>query len=127
VKTLRSGFSTRLAWFGLAAISAIAMLPVYHRTYDARLLVLAVPACAMLWKERSSPGRSGLGRLALLLTIAAIVLTGDIFWIVFFQITHYSGWAVVFGMFPAPIALLALGIFYLWMYLKPAPAAAPSE
>lgn len=127
VKTLRSGFSTRLAWFGLAAISAIAMLPVYHRTYDARLLVLAVPACAMLWREQRAPGRSRLGGAALLLTIAAIVLTGDIFWIVFFQITHYSGWAVVFGMFPAPIALLALGIFYLWMYLKPAPAAAPSE
>jgi hypothetical protein len=113
VKTLRSGFSTRLAWFGLAAISAIAMLPVYHRTYDARLLVLAVPACAMLWKEQRA-----LGRAALLLTIAAIVLTGDIFWIVFFQITHYSGWAVVFGMFPAPIALLAAGIFYLRVYLK---------
>jgi len=118
VKTLRSGSSPRLAWFGLAAISAIAMLPVYHRTYDARLLVLAVPACAMLWKEQRA-----LGRAAFLLTIAAIVLTGDIFWIVFFQITHYSGWAVVFGMFPAPIALLALGGFYLWVYSRSAPTA----
>jgi hypothetical protein len=71
-------------------------------------------------------GRAGLGRLALLLTIAAIVLTGDIFWVVFFQIMHYSGPAVVFGMFPGPIALFALAIFYLWMYLRPAPDSAPS-
>jgi Glycosyltransferase family 87 len=121
VKALRSGFSMRLAWLGLAAISAIAMLPVYHRTYDARLLLLAVPACAILWCEQRAPGR-----WALPVTLAAMVLTGDIFWIVFFQITHYSGAAVVFGMFPGPIALLAAAIFYLWMYLRPAPAGAPS-
>ena len=32
VKTLRSGFSPRMAWLALASISALTMLPVYHRT-----------------------------------------------------------------------------------------------
>lgn len=113
VKTLRSGFSLRLAWFALAAISALTMLPFYHRTYDARLLLLAVPACAMLWFEG--------GRIrgwSILITLAAIILTGDLFWVGFFQLTHYSGSSVVLGMIPAPIALLAFAILYLWAYWR---------
>jgi len=27
------------------------MLVTYHRPFDAKLLLLAVPACAMLWAE----------------------------------------------------------------------------
>jgi hypothetical protein len=110
VKTVRVRFSQRSAWTALAAISALTMLPFYHRTYDARLLLLAIPACAMLWLE----GR----RAGFWLTLAAIVLTGDVFWVVFFQITHYSGPSVTFGMIPAPLILLALGVFYLWIYLR---------
>jgi hypothetical protein len=117
IRTLRAGDSQRMAWLALAAISAFAMLPFYHRTYDARLLLLAVPACAALWKEDHS-----LGRPALLLTLAAVVFTGDLFWIAFFQITHYSGPSGVFGMIPAPLILLSTGVFYLWVYLRPDPA-----
>lgn len=113
LRTLRIGFSPRTAWLALAAIAPLTMLPFYHRTYDARLLLLAVPACAALWAGGRARGRSSLW-----LTLAAIVLTGDIFWIVLFQIAHYSGPSVVFGMIPAPLILLALGIFYLWVYLR---------
>lgn len=113
IKTWRSGFSPRLAWFALAAISALTMLPFYHRTYDARLLLLAVPACAILWTE-GEPGR----RWSLLVTLGAIVLTGDLFWIVLFQLTHYSSPSVTWGMVPAPIALFVFAIFYLWMYWR---------
>jgi hypothetical protein len=121
IRTLRVGFSPRMAWLALAAISALAMVPFYHRTYDARLLLLAVPACAIIWNERGASGRSALG-----LTLTAIVLTGDLFWVVLFQITHYSGASVVFGMIPAPLILLAAGVFYLWIYLKPPPDRAAS-
>jgi hypothetical protein len=117
VRTLRIGFSPRMAWLALAVISALAMLPFYHRTYDARLLLLAIPACAMLWQKG---GR--LARWALALTLAAIVLTGDIFWVTLFQITHYSGPSVTFGMIPAPLILLALSAFYLWVYMRQRPA-----
>jgi len=114
MRTLGSGFSTRQAWFALAAVSALAMLPIYHRTYDARLLLLAVPACAMLWNEHDARGRWALG-----LMLTALILTGDLFWIVLFQITHYSGWSVTLGMIPAPLALLALGVFCLYVYVRP--------
>ncbi|MFZ0338548.1 MAG: hypothetical protein WAL45_10985 [Terracidiphilus sp.] len=113
VKTWRVGYSSRLAWFALASISALALLPVYHRTYDARLLLLTIPAAAMLWRQRG-----WLGWTALWLTIAAFVLTGDLFWIVLFQATHYSGLSVTLAMIPAPLILLALGVFYLWVYLR---------
>jgi hypothetical protein len=112
-KTLRSRFSPRLAWFAIATISVLTLLPVYHRTYDARLLLLTVPACAILWKEGGP-----LGWCALALNVAAIVLTGDLSWIAFFEITRYSRPSVLLGMIPAPLVLLALGIFYLCTYLR---------
>lgn len=118
LKTVRSGFSPRMAWLALAAISALAMLPVYHRTYDARLLVIAVPACAALWSEAGS-----MRRWAMWLNLAGVVLTGDLFWIFLFQITHYSGTSLVLGMIPAPLTLLAIATFYLAVYLRsPSPA-----
>jgi len=121
LRTLRARFSPQMAWFAFAAIAPLTMLPFYHRTYDARLLLLAVPACAALWKEHPVLGRWALG-----LTLAAIVLTGDIFWITFFQITHYSGPSVAFGMIPAPLILLAMGVFFLCVYLRD-PAAAKAQ
>jgi len=119
VKTLRSRFSSRTGWLALAPISALTMLPFYHRTYDARLLLLAIPACALVWVEDRAGRRS-----ALVLAVAAIVITGDLFWVVLFQLTHYSGPSVTLGMIPAPIVLLILSAFYLWIYVREAPAPA---
>jgi hypothetical protein len=121
LRALRAGNSQRMSWFALAAVSALTLLPVYHRNYDARILLLTVPACTMLWSQRDNPRRTVIAHCALGLTITAIVLTGDIFWIAFFQITHYSGPAGLFAMFPAPIILLVTGIFYLWLYLREEP------
>jgi hypothetical protein len=112
-KTLQSRFSPRLAWFAIAVVVPLSILVVYHRCYDARLLLLSVPACAMLWRKG---GR--LGWCALALTLAAIILTGDIFWIVLFQVTHYSGPSLAFGVIPAPLILLALSVFYLYVYVR---------
>ena len=128
VRTLRVGFSPRSAWLALAVIAPLTMLPFYHRTYDARLLVLVVPACATLWMERRAAGQPpatppAAAASALILTLAAVILTGDIFWVALFQITHYSAPSVTFGMIPAPLVLLALSAFYLWIYLRDSPAA----
>jgi hypothetical protein len=120
--TLRSRPSTRRAWLALAAITALSMLPVYHRQVDARLLLLTVPACAMLWAEG---GR--IGRLALAVTTAGLVLTGDIPWAIFFGVTsklHLPANAltgkvlVAVQVFPVPLILLAVGVFYLWIYAR---------
>jgi hypothetical protein len=121
-KTLRSPYSTRLAWFAMAAIAPLSMLAVYHRCYDARLLLLTVPACATLWREGG-----GLAWSALLLNLAAIVFTGDVFWIGFFQFTHYSGPSLAFGVLPAPLILLAVSVFYLWVFVRQAPQASAAS
>lgn len=61
------------AWLAIAAMAAVSVLPSYHRPYDARLLLLAVPGSAMLWARG--------GRLrnpTVLLAAAATVFTADI-------------------------------------------------
>ena len=84
-------------------------------------MLLTIPAAAMLWRQRGWRGWT-----ALWLTIAAFVLTGDIFWIMLFQVTHYSGLSVTLAMIPAPLILLALGVFYLYVYVRQPREAAGS-
>ncbi|MGA3010696.1 MAG: glycosyltransferase family 87 protein [Terracidiphilus sp.] len=124
--TLRSPLSPKRAWLALAAIAALSMLPVYHRPNDAKLLLLAVPACAMLWAEG---GR--MGRLALLLTAGGILATSDLPMVVFLAFTRnmhlstagLSGQLLAVALTrPVPLILLAMGIFYLWIYLQREPA-----
>jgi hypothetical protein len=120
--TLRSRSSPTSTWFALAAIAALSMLPIYHRSYDAKLLLLAVPACAVLWAESRM-----IGSCALIVSALAILSTGDLFWAGFFGLasgfhlapTGQSGyiWAAT-QVLPAPICLLAAGLFYLWVYAR---------
>lgn len=122
VRTLRSRFSQSGAYLALAAVAALTMLVTYHRPYDAKLLLLTVPACAMLWAE------GGLTRwIVLLLNTAGIVLTSDIpsaSLVILTKNLHFGTVGIlaqiqtVVVMGPAPIILLALGIFYLWVYVR---------
>jgi len=118
--TLGSRPSHDKTWLALAAISAFTMLPVYHRQVDTKLLLLSVPACALLHAEG---GRTG--RLAVLLTGAAFVLTGDIPWAIALRIISYihlpeqpffKGTLVAIQILPIPLILLAVCVFYLWVY-----------
>jgi hypothetical protein len=121
--TLRSRFSQANAWLALAAIVPLTMLISYHRAYDAKLLLLTVPACAMLWAEGGP-----IGWIALLVNTVGMMVTGDIpsaILIILFNRLHL-GAAGIFGklltvvlMRPAPLILLAMSIFYLWVYLRP--------
>jgi ABC-type Fe3+-siderophore transport system permease subunit len=98
------------------------MLPVYHRQYDAKLLLLTVPACAMLWAEGGP-----IGWIALLVNTAGFVLTGDIPSAIFLGLigklqvstTGLTGQIVTAAqVFPTPLVLLLMGIFYLWVYVR---------
>jgi hypothetical protein len=122
-RTIGRPHSESQAWFGIAAIAALSMLPVYHRTYDAKILLLAVPGCAIEWRKG---GRSAW--IALALTTAAVLLTGDLFWAVFLGVTgRYLSAAssalqqvmVRFEAVGAPLILLAVAVFYLWLYMRP--------
>ena len=72
----RSTPSRETVWLGLAAAAAFSMLPTYHRQYDAKLILLAVPAFAILWARRGIAGW-----VSLFLTAAAWFLNGDLPWV----------------------------------------------
>lgn len=118
--TLRSPFSIRKMWIALAVISALSLLPVYHRSYDAKLLLLSVPACAMLWAEGGLVGWLSVG-----INTLAIICTSDLPLVVFTLLVSHlrqatpwlSNSAVNAAFaFPAPSALLVMSIFYLWVF-----------
>lgn len=69
--TLRTRFTAHKAWFALAAGTAFELLITYHRPWDARLVMLAIPACCVLWAR---PGR--LGKIAFLVTAAGVLFAG---------------------------------------------------
>jgi hypothetical protein len=122
IATLRSRSSPKTAWFAIAPLAALSMLPIYHRLDDAKLLLLTVPACAMLW-TRGGP----IARIAALLNVAQILLTSGIPWAIFFAlIRHLHSPETAFGhqllmavqIFPAPSVLLVVSVFYLCVYVR---------
>ena len=122
LKTWRNRFSMESARLALAAIAALSLLPVYHRPYDAALLLLALPACAMLWKEPGPRRWFALG-----LTTGGILLTGTIPLVLLARNKHaLAAFAArfpgrlptVLALRPTPFVLLAMGCFYLWLYLR---------
>lgn len=117
--TVRARFSPDRAWIALAAISALTLLATYHRDYDARLLLLTVPGCAVLWKRGGAAGW-----IATLLTVSAIAVTGDITWIVLTNLKDVIR-AVTTEMVAPPLTLLAVSAFYLWVYVRATPRLWP--
>jgi hypothetical protein len=121
-RTLSSRFTQPRAWLALAAIVPLTMLVTYHKPWDAKLLLLTIPACAMLWAEGGA-----IGRVALLVNTAGLVLTGDIALAVlaiFWNHLHIST-DVILGQIltvvlirPTSLIMLAMGIFYLWVYVR---------
>jgi hypothetical protein len=104
-------------WLSLAAAAALAMVSTYHRQYDAKLLLLAVPPCAMLWA-----GKGRFKNAALAVTAFAIFLNGDLPWEVYQAwvrqihppMAGFWGGLALMGMFfPVPLMLLTSGFFYL--------------
>ena len=122
VVTLRARITPATAWFALAAIAPLSMLPMYHRIYDAKLVMLTIPACALLWAER---GR--IGRIALLINAAGFVLTGDYLWSIYLRIlielrllpaAQPGPLLSATLLFPLPLILLIMGAFYLCIYAR---------
>lgn len=122
IAIMRFPASSQSAWFALVSCVALSMLVTYHRSYDAKLLLLSIPACAMLWK-RGGP----IAWAALLLSSAGIVCTADIPLAILMRLTRnlYSPGAsiiaraaVAVATRPAPLVLLAIAIFYLFVYIR---------
>ena len=120
--TLTSRISQARTKLALAAVAAISMLPVYHRQLDAKILLLTIPACSVLWAEGGA-----IARLGLLVTGVGIVLTGDIPFAIICILTNnlhistsnMSGQILTAVLTrPVPLILLIIGIFYLWEYIR---------
>ncbi len=122
LRTVKLRGSRAHVWLGVAAVMAPTFLITYHRGQDAKLLMLAVPACAMLWSKRGA-----IGWLALVLTTLAVVFTADLpltAWVMLrpYLPTSMGGMAgkvlAMIFLEPTPLVLLAMGAFYLWVYVR---------
>jgi Glycosyltransferase family 87 len=118
----RSPFDRRTALFALVSAASLSMLVTYHRSYDAKLLLLAIPACAMLRARRGA-----ISWIGMMVTSLAVLLTGDIALTAFAHLSHNmqplsSGFAGKVGFVligrPVPIVLFAVTVFYLWAYAR---------
>ena len=121
VVVLRGRPTRESALLALAAISMLSMLPLYHRAEDAKLLLLAIPACAMLWAGKGTKRWIAFG-----LTAAAIVVTSDVpilllvmaKWKSPVSASTLGGKLTLLALQPAPLVLLATGCFYLWLFIR---------
>jgi hypothetical protein len=126
-RTIKSRLTGPAFWLGLAAAAPLTMLPTYHFQHDAKLLLIAIPACAMLWAKGTRTGK-----LAFIVTLAAIVINGDIFSAIRILLTHdivvpqpdfVSRLMTLVFTRPAPLVLLVMTLFYAWAFFRtPAPA-----
>jgi hypothetical protein len=122
VTVLRRKISEKSAWLALAAMAALSMLPIYHRQHDTRLLLLTIPAMAVVWSAGGA-----MARIGLLLTTMCALLTGDLAE-EFLAIAASSLRLAAHGFFgkvlslmmtrPVPLIVFAVGVFYLWAYVR---------
>jgi hypothetical protein len=132
VIVLRKPATEEGTWLGLAAMSAISMLPIYHRTHDTRLLLLVFPAFSLVWTRGGAIkwlAFAVTGTGAALLGILPGMLLARIYGSLLEAPSPGIGGRVVALVFnrPMPLILLAIGIFYLWVYARPAFSAADIE
>jgi hypothetical protein len=109
-------------WAALAFLSAFTMLPVYHRHHDAKLLMLSVPACALVWSWDRRWGAAGV-----VVTALAIAATADLPRVILtlaensisFSTSTLSGKLVTILLArPAPLSISVMAIFYLIVYWR---------
>lgn len=122
IRTLRRPNSGDSSWFALSPVAAITLLITYHRPYDAKLLIVTIPACALLWS------RGGyLGKVALAITTLGILMTSDITLAISLEIarklhiapvTFQGKVLTVLFTRPASLVLLLNAVFYLCVYLQ---------
>ena len=126
LEVLRHRATATVSWLAIAAAAPLSMLPTYHFQHDAKLLLLTIPACAMLL-VRKGRGSGRIGWMAMLVTTAAIVINGDIFSGIRILFTRNmlvpqsslgSKFVTAAITRPAPLILLATAAFFLWALMK---------
>ena len=115
--TIRNRQDKSGIWLALAVAAPLSMLPTYHFQHDAKIILLTIPACSLLWAKRGA-----LGWTSLLVTGTGIVMCGDVFTGTRILLTRSfmvpgTGFAsrltTVILTRPAPLILLVMAVFYL--------------
>ncbi len=108
----------------IAAIACLMPLPIYHRQYDTRILLLAFPAVAFLLARRRVWGLLGLALMA-----AATVVTAHPFLNHLARGSLGAGPARTLALYrPMPEVLLLLFLYFaasLWLLFRPAGSTTP--
>ncbi len=122
IATIRARGLQRHGHLALAVVIPLLLLITYHRVHDAKLLLLTIPAFAVLWAE------GGLVKwLAFLIHGLTFLLCGDITLSLLLVVESklhlaFTGWTgtmlKVLLERPIPLALLAMAIFYLVVYVR---------
>ena len=113
--TFRADWSRRKDFLGLASIACLSILPIYHRNYDLRLLLLTFPAVAMLMYEGGAAGVTAMW--------ASIAVTfGSHSEFINRHIIPHVGTQTPLKQLlllrSTPLATLAAGLFYLTLFAK---------
>jgi len=128
LSALRSSQLRSKALAGLACLVPLSMLVSYHRPYDAKLLLLAIPAVSMLNHD------DRWHKLALAVSTLAVFFTSDLplaFLAVLVRSFHFAAPASSARVLllpilrPAPLALLLMAVVFLWVYLRPSKVESP--
>ncbi len=121
VKSVRSSKGQKISWFAVAPIAVLSMLPIYHRIYDARLMLLFIPACTVLWKEGGVKAW-----LAGSLSAFGTIITGGMPWAIFLALIKRGHLPaaissprvlIALQVLPVPLTLLLIGAFFLWIFV----------
>lgn len=112
-------------WIAAAFMSALTLLPVYHRHHDAKLLLLAVPGCALVWSSSNTRLRLAIA----VVTASAIAATADLPRVILTiaESPISLSTATITGKFmtillarPAPFSISLMAIFYLYLFWRDA-------
>jgi hypothetical protein len=115
---VRAPESRRKDLLGIAAIAYLCLLPIYHRQYDTRLLLLTFPAMGLLASEGGITGV-----FAVITALATIACTNHAYPRIMAE--HFRLQATALGPFktviltrPIPVVLLLGAIFYLACFMR---------
>lgn len=112
VPVIRMRVSRERDYFALASIACLSLLPIYHREYDTRILLLTFPAFALLMRGQ----RSIRIATAAITVIALSLITHNFINFVTAQVLPRMGplsvWSTIFWLRPVAVWTLVLTLFY---------------
>lgn len=116
-------------WIAVAFGAAFTLLSVYHRQYDARILLLTIPGCVTLWA-----GGGRVGKMALAITSLGLLMTSDLPWAFYIaatsklQLTGLAAQLYFYSLaLTVPLVVTLVAVFYLTIWVKKAERAVSPE